>query len=114
MPQHHNDDEDDDDDDDDDGDDDLDSGDGRNNMGDDFDDFEEGAQAGADDDFGDFDEGFQGPEAEAEADTAKTPPVSTSQINSIPAETFVSRTCVPAFHWFPFVCTDSLLHPAPN
>lgn len=62
-----------------------------NEPGDDFDDFEEGAQAGADDDFGDFDQGFQGPEAEAE--TVDSPPVSTSQINSIPTETFVSFLC---------------------
>ena len=30
-------------------------------MGDDFDDFEEGVEAGADDDFGDFDDGFEEP-----------------------------------------------------
>lgn len=102
-----------DDDDDDDGNDDLDDDNGRNDFGDDFDDFEEGAQAGADDDFGDFDEGFQGPEAKAEADTEKTPPVSTSQINFIPAETFVSPTCFCAF-WFPFVCADSFLPQASN
>jgi len=79
----------------------------RNDFGDDFDDFEEGAQAGADDDFGDFDEGFQGPEAEAEADTVKTPPVSTSQINSIPAETFVSPTFFSAFAFHLSVLIDS-------
>ena len=33
-----------------------------NNFGDDFDDFEEGAQAGADDDFDDFDDDFQQPD----------------------------------------------------
>lgn len=57
-----------------------------NDFGDDFDDFEEGGQAEADDDFGDFDDGFQEPEAEA----VEEPPVSTSQINNIPAEPFVS------------------------
>jgi hypothetical protein len=59
-----------------------------NDFGDDFDDFEEGAQAGADDDFGDFDDEFQEPEAEAEDATAS--PVTTSQINQIPAQPFVS------------------------
>lgn len=111
IPQH--DDDDDDDDDDHDGNDDPDSEESRNDMGDDFDDFEEGAQAGADDDFGDFDEEFQEPEAEAEADTVKTPPVSTSQPNFIPAETFVSRTCS-CLSSFPFVCADSLARPAPD
>ena len=62
-----------------------------NDFGDDFDDFEEGAQAGADDDFGDFDEGFQEPEAEA--GTVDSPPVSTSQTNSIPTDPFVSFLC---------------------
>ncbi|KAK5222965.1 hypothetical protein LTR99_005977 [Exophiala xenobiotica] len=57
-----------------------------NDFGDDFDDFEEGAQAGADDDFGDFDDEFQEPEAEAEDATAS--PVTTSQINQIPAQPF--------------------------
>lgn len=38
-------------------------------FGDDFDDFEEGAEAGEDDDFGDFDDGFQEPEP-----VAATPP----------------------------------------
>lgn len=41
-----------------------------NDFGDDFDDFEEGAQVGADDDFGDFDDGFQEPEIET---TSATP-----------------------------------------
>lgn len=67
----------------------------HNELGDDFDDFEEGAQAEADDDFGDFDEGFQEPEADADA--VKAPPVITSQINSIPTETFVSFL-VPCTH----------------
>ena len=34
----------------------------ENDFGDDFDDFEEGAQAGADDDFGEFGDGFEQPE----------------------------------------------------
>ena len=33
----------------------------NNGFGDDFDDFEEGAEAGMDDDFGDFDDGFEEP-----------------------------------------------------
>src|SRR5947209_13358177 len=42
-------------------------------SGDDFDDFEEGAQADADDDFGDFDDGFEEPSfAQEEQLTAQT------------------------------------------
>ncbi|OAP58956.1 hypothetical protein AYL99_06253 [Fonsecaea erecta] len=54
-----------------------------NDFGDEFDDFEEGAQAGADDDFGDFDDGFEEPES-----VESLPPVSTSQSSSIPADAF--------------------------
>ncbi|KAJ9604100.1 hypothetical protein H2200_011623 [Cladophialophora chaetospira] len=54
-----------------------------NDFGDDFDEFEEGAQAGGDDDFGDFDDGFEEPEAVEES-----PPVPTSQANTIPADPF--------------------------
>ncbi|EXJ85807.1 hypothetical protein A1O1_06176 [Capronia coronata CBS 617.96] len=59
-----------------------------NDFGDDFDDFEEGTQAVADDDFGDFGGEFQEPEAEAEAETAESPPVSIFQNNDIPATPF--------------------------
>ncbi|KIY02592.1 uncharacterized protein Z520_01057 [Fonsecaea multimorphosa CBS 102226] len=54
-----------------------------NDFGDDFDEFEEGAQAGADDDFGDFGDGFQEPE-----NVESPPPVSTSQSSFIPADAF--------------------------
>lgn len=73
-----------------------------NEFGDDFDDFEEGAQAGADDDFGDFDDGFQEPEAEA--GTVEEPPVSTSQAMFTRAEPFVS----------PYLLRDSPLCPCAN
>lgn len=43
----------------------ADDGDDRDEFGDDFDDFEEGAQAGADDDFGDFGDDFEEPEIES-------------------------------------------------
>ncbi|KIW28541.1 uncharacterized protein PV07_08196 [Cladophialophora immunda] len=55
----------------------------ENDFGDDFDDFEEGAQAGADDDFGDFGDGFEEPET-----VESPPPVSTSQSSSVPADAF--------------------------
>ena len=58
----------------------------ENGFGDDFDDFEEGAQAGADDDFGDFDDGFQEPEAHVEESAS----VSTAQDNTISVDPFVS------------------------
>jgi hypothetical protein len=57
----------------------------ENDFGDDFDDFEEGAQAEADDDFGDFDDGFREPE-----DVEESPPVSTAQVNTIAVDPFVS------------------------
>ncbi|KAI1619878.1 hypothetical protein EDD37DRAFT_613581 [Exophiala viscosa] len=60
--------------------------DGEMHAGDDFDDFEEGAQVGVDDDFGDFDDDFQEPEAEAEDAIAS--PVSNPQNDRIPAEPF--------------------------
>src|ERR1700733_11703720 len=42
-------------------------------SGDDFDDFEEGAQADADDDFGDFDDGFEEPSFTQEAQLTAQP-----------------------------------------
>jgi Domain of unknown function (DUF5102) len=65
-------------------DDDADSEDG---FGDEFDDFEEGAQAGEDDDFGDFDDGFEGP-SEVE-EVSQRPPL----LQNEPQPTFVSRPC---------------------
>ncbi|EFQ26234.1 hypothetical protein CGRA01v4_05310 [Colletotrichum graminicola] len=52
---------------------------GGDDFGDDFDDFEEGAEA--DGDFDDFDDGFQEPEFEA---PAPAPPPSLSQVPSLP------------------------------
>jgi hypothetical protein len=45
----------------------------ENDFGDDFDDFEEGAQAGADDDFDDFDDDFQQPETLPQGATHSAP-----------------------------------------
>ncbi|EHY55358.1 hypothetical protein HRR83_008805 [Exophiala dermatitidis] len=60
-----------------------------NDFGDDFDDFEEGAQAGNDDEFGDFDDGFRDPEAaETEDELAESPSIPTYQDTGIPAESF--------------------------
>jgi len=91
--------------------------DNENDFGDDFDDFEEGAQAGADDDFGDFDDGFQEPEAVEES-----PPVSTAQVNTITVDPFVSSTlssplptlliCLLFTAPYRFCC--SLLHTGPS
>jgi Domain of unknown function (DUF5102) len=58
-----------------------------NGFGNDFDDFEEGAQAGEDDEFGDFDDGFEGPSATEEA--SQPSPLSQDE----PRPTFVSRRC---------------------
>jgi hypothetical protein len=54
-------------------------------SGDDFDDFEEGAQADVDDDFGDFDDGFEEPSFAQEAQLTAQP---TAQEAPIPS--FVS------------------------
>jgi hypothetical protein len=50
-------------------------------LGDDFDDFEEGAEADADDDFGDFDEGFEEPAIVQDAGSTAQPD-SPAQVNS--------------------------------
>lgn len=51
-------------------------------IGDDFDDFEEGADAGADDDFDDFDDDFQQPEMQA-TDADQSPSLPTTQIHPL-------------------------------
>lgn len=56
-------------------------------FGDDFDDFEEGAQVGEDDDFGDFDDGFEEPSAVKEV--SEPPAVQRDEHRT----TFVSRQC---------------------
>jgi hypothetical protein len=61
------------------------SNDPNHGSGDDFDDFEEGAQADADDDFGDFDDGFEEPSFAQEARLTAQP---TAQEAPIPS--FVS------------------------
>jgi hypothetical protein len=64
-----------------------------NDLGDDFDDFEEGAQAGGDDDdFGDFDDGFQEPEL-----VQSPPPLPASDTN-IPIGPFVSFHAIQCPH----------------
>lgn len=55
-------------------------------FGDDFDDFEEGAQPGEDDDFGDFDDGIEGLSAGEE--------VSEHLAQDGPEPAFVSRRCL--------------------
>lgn len=62
------------------------SSDANRSLGDDFDDFEEGAEADADDDFGDFDEGFEEPAIAQDAgSTAQpgTPAQVTSFVSSV-------------------------------
>jgi len=56
------------------------SGDANRGLGDDFDDFEEGAEADADDDFGDFDEEFE-ESAIAQDSGPAAQPVSQAQVN---------------------------------
>ena len=56
------------------------SSDANRGMGDDFDDFEEGAEADADDDFGDFDEEFE-ESAIAQDSGPAAQPVSQAQVN---------------------------------
>jgi hypothetical protein len=57
------------------------SSDANHGLGDDFDDFEEGAEADADDDFGDFDEGLEEPAIVQDAGSAAQP-VTQAQVNS--------------------------------
>ncbi len=58
----------------------------NNDFGDDFDDFEEGAEAGMDDDFGDFDDGFEEPAIAEEAQ-----PQAHDREQELPLLSFVSR-----------------------
>ena len=61
------------------------SSDANRGLGDDFDDFEEGAEAGADDDFGDFDEGFEETAFVQDAHSAAQPVA-----QEVPMPSFVS------------------------
>ena len=72
-------------------------------FGDDFDDFEEGAQPGEDDDFGNFDDGIEGLSAGEEV----SEPLPPAQDEPEPA--FVSRRCsisslIHSYFQGPFVC----------
>ena len=73
----------------------------ENGFGDEFDDFEEGAEAGADDDFGDFDYGFEEPPMveDVKAVAAPEPPtplfVSSILVKPASATCLLSRATSP-------------------
>ena len=82
-----------------------------NDFGDDFDDFEEGAQAGAEDDFGDFDDGFEEPtvlteEPIAVPPSAMHPLVDFAALSSLTE--LLSATQQHLDHMFPSTIEESL------
>jgi hypothetical protein len=84
-------------------------------SGDDFDDFEEGAQADADDDFGDFDDGFEEPSFAQEARLTAQPTAQEAPIPSFVSSNGPIVLCNEIYFvlryplWYPCLYSFSLL-----